>query len=111
MIVLAVILLIGVTYVFNRLNFAALGAIFLILSVFLLLFCFRKSFSLSVFSSEANDIPICIGEGAKTSVGNGALYFLAAKPTRETDWMLDKPRAMNQDLQALGDRAIEKRKR
>ena len=84
------------------------GLIVLALGVLLVVSSFQKSFCLSVYSSKANGSPITVGTGPKTLAGNGALYTLASAPTPDTDRMLDELGALVQDLQTLGDHAIEK---
>ena len=78
-----------------------LGALFIYLSL-------QKCFFLSVFSSKATGSPICIGGRPQNMLGNGALYSLTSRPTPDTDRMLNELGALVQDLQTLGDHAIEK---
>ena len=85
-----------------------MGLILLALGVVIIVFSIRKSFFLSIFSSKANGSPISLGAGARTLAGNGALYALVSEPTADTDRMLNELGALVQDLQTLGDHAIEK---
>lgn len=80
----------------------------LVLGVLCIIGSIQKSFFLSIFSSKASGSPISIGAGARTLMGNGALYSLVSEPTHETDRMLNELGALVQDLQTLGDHAIEK---
>ena len=87
---------------------AVWGLLAIILGVLCVIGSIQKSFFLSVFSSKANGSPISIGAGARSLVGNGALYSLMSEPTADTDRMLNELGALVQDLQTLGDHAIEK---
>lgn len=84
------------------------GLLGILLGVVLIALSFQKSFFLSIFSSKANGSPISIGAGARSLAGNGALYSLVSAPTADTDRMLNELGALVQDLQTLGDHAIEK---
>ena len=89
-------------------DMAAIGLLGIVLGIALCVLAFQKSFFLSIFSSKANGSPISIGAGARSLVGNGALYSLISEPTADTDRMLNELGALVQDLQTLGDHAIEK---
>lgn len=78
-----------------------IGAIMIALS-------FQKCFYLSIFSSKANGSPISIGGQPRSVIGNGALYSLSSRPTQDTDRMLSELGALIQDLQTMGDHAIDK---
>ena len=84
------------------------GLLAIALGVLCVIGSIQKSFFLSIFSSKANGSPISIGAGARSLVGNGALYSLMSEPTADTDRMLNELGALVQDLQTLGDHAIEK---
>ena len=81
------------------------GLLFMLVGVLLVIASFHKSFNQSVHSSKASGTPINIGEGARSLLGNGALYSLSSEPTSDTDRMLNELGALVQDLQTLGDHA------
>ena len=87
--------------VFPEILLIVLGGIVIYVSL-------QKCFFLSIFSSKANGSPISLGAGARTLVGNGALYALVSEPTADTDRMINELGALVQDLQTLGDHAIDK---
>ena len=85
-----------------------IGFIGLLIGIFLLARCFRKTFSLKIFSSKASASPIDIGEGASGGIGkNSALFSVTANPTEETDKMMLELGAMIGDLQRMGDYGVE----
>lgn len=84
------------------------GILVLVAAAVIIYFSLQKSFFLSVFSSKASGTPISLGAGARTLVGNGALYALVSEPTADTDRMINELGALVQDLQTLGDHAIDK---
>lgn len=106
----ALLALLGLFFLFGegRDSIVPVGLVLLALGVVLIIFSIRKSFFLSIFSSKANGSPISLGAGARTLAGNGALYALVSEPTADTDRMLNELGALVQDLQTLGDHAIEK---
>ena len=98
----------GLFLLINDGDMAVWGLLAIVLGVVLIVLSFQKSFFLAIFSSKANGSPISIGAGARSLVGNGALYSLISEPTADTDRMLNELGALVQDLQTLGDHAIEK---
>ena len=106
----ALLVIFGLFALFSdgRGSLAPVGLILIALGVVLIVFSIRKSFFLSIFSSKANGSPISLGAGARSLVGNGALYALVSEPTADTDRMLNELGALVQDLQTLGDHAIDK---
>lgn len=109
LLVLGVLLALGGLFVLiGDGDMAAIGLLGIVLGIALGVLAFQKSFFLSIFSSKANGSPISIGAGARSLVGNGALYSLISEPTADTDRMLNELGALVQDLQTLGDHAIEK---
>lgn len=79
-----------------------------VIGVLLVALSLRKCFYLSIFSSKANGSPISIGGQPRNVLGNGALYTLTSRPTQDTDRMLSELGALIQDLQTMGDHAIDK---
>lgn len=79
-----------------------------VIGVLLVALSLRKCFYLSIFSSKANGSPISIGGQPRSVIGNGALYSLSSRPTQDTDRMLSELGALIQDLQTMGDHAIDK---
>ena len=104
----ALLVIFGLFALFINDSLAPVGLILIALGVVLIVSSIRKSFFLSIFSSKANGSPISLGAGARSLVGNGALYALVSEPTADTDRMLNELGALVQDLQTLGDHAIEK---
>ena len=68
----------------------------------------KKAFMISIFAKDVNLSPIVVGEGPSTLFGNKALYALEGTRTAETDRMINELGALVQDLQTLGDHAIDK---
>lgn len=79
-----------------------------VIGVLLVALSLRKCFYLSIFSSKANGSPISIGGQPRSVIGNGALYSLSSRPTQDTDRMLSELGALIQDLQTMGDHAVDK---
>ena len=80
----------------------------LLVGAFFLFFGVRKAFYLSIYSSEANESSISMGQGATTLFGRSAGITLNSKPTPDTDVMLNELGALVQDIKTLGDHAIAK---
>ncbi len=108
MIFAIIIGLAGLSRLFTSYSNKLPALIFVIMAVIIGYFSFRPSFKLSVYSSKANGTPISLGEGAQSLLGNGALYTLVSQPTADTNRMLNELGALVQDLQTMGDHAIEK---
>lgn len=87
------------------------GLIVALLGGYIIYRSVRKSFSLAIYSSKANGSPISVGLGPLNLIGSGALHTLTCSPTAETDRMLNELGALIQDLQTLGDHAIQKWRR
>ena len=68
-------------------------------------------FILSLYATGTDGMPIQIGTPPISSIGNGALYSLKAVKSSETDLMMKELGAMVEELQTMGDMAIEKWKR
>ena len=68
----------------------------------------KRAFMISIYAKDVNLSPIMIGEGPSTLFGNKALYALEGTRTAETDRMINELGALVQDLQTLGDHAIDK---
>lgn len=68
----------------------------------------KKTFLIRVFAKDVSSSPISIGQGPRSLWGNSALYAFESEPTPETDVMLNELGAMVQDLQTMGDLAIDK---
>ncbi|GHV16952.1 hypothetical protein FACS189425_02200 [Clostridia bacterium] len=78
-----------------------------LVALFLFATCHRKMFFLKVYSSKASGSPIAIGEGYGGFGGNGAVFAVSAFPTEQTDAMMLELGALINDLQLLGEHAIE----
>ena len=104
----AIFALVGLYFLFNDRGSVGMALLSLVIAAVIILLSIRKTFYLSVWSSKASGTPINIGQGATSLFGNGALYSLIGAPTAETDRMLSELGALIQDLQTLGDHAIEK---
>ena len=107
----ALVALFGLFMMTSGENMGLKGLIGIVLGVLIIIGSLQKSFFLSIFSSKASGAPISLGSGARSLIGNGALYSLVSEPTNDTDRMLNELGALVQDLQALGDHAIEKWKK
>ena len=80
----------------------------LIIGVILILLSLRRAYQLIVFSSASSNEAINIGTGPVGHVLNNASYTLSASPTPDTERMLREIGALIQDVQQMGDGAIEK---
>ncbi len=101
-----VLLILGIAFAEDTAGSTIAWAVFL--DIVILAFSIRRTFRLVIYSSKATGTPISIGEGARSVIGNGALFTLTAKPSADTDRMLSELGALIQDLQTLGDHAIGK---
>ena len=99
---------VGTKFLFESFILTLIGLAVMALGVLLMYSSMQKSFKLAVYSSKASGAPIHIGAGAQSLIGNGVLYSLTSAPTEDTDRMLSELGALIQDLQTLGDDAIEK---
>ena len=68
----------------------------------------RPAFQIIVYANNVNPSPIHIGEGPKSIIGNSALFAFVSTPTTDTNVMISELGALVQDLQSMGDLAIEK---
>lgn len=87
---------------------STVGIIFMIIGVFLIWLGIRTAFLIAVYAKDVQLSPIVVGEGPKSFIGNSALFAVASTPTADTDIMLSELGALVQDLQSMGDLAIEK---
>jgi len=79
------------------------GVLGLIIGVIALCTCYRKTFVLKVYSSQANNSPIDISARSGGIACCTALFSIIAYPTEQTDHMMLELGAMISDLQNLGD--------
>lgn len=84
-----------------------LGVALLCLALFILYKCFKRVFSLKIYSTQATGA-ISIGEGMGGMLGSSAAFSMIASPTPETDLMMRQLGAIIYDIQALGDRGASK---
>ena len=84
------------------------GIIMLVIAAVLLFLGIRPAFQIIVYASNVSPSPIHVGEGPKSIMGNSALYAFVSTPTADTNLMINELGAMVQDLQSMGDLAIEK---
>ncbi len=85
-----------------------MGFIFLAIGGLLIFLGIRSAFQIAVYAKDVSISPIVVGEGPKSLIGNSALFAIASTPTADTDIMLSELGALVQDLQSMGDLAIEK---
>ena len=79
--------------------------------IFFIWWGIQPCFILSLYATGTDGMPIQIGTPPISSIGNGALYSLKAVKSAETDLMMKELGAMVEELQTMGDMAIEKWKR
>lgn len=84
------------------------GLILLIIGGILIFFGIKKSFLIAIYAKDVSLSPIVVGEGPNSLIGNSALLTLSSERTNDTDTMLNELGAVVQDLQSMGDFAIEK---
>jgi len=87
---------------------STLGIISVCLGAIAIFFGIRTAFMIAVYAKDVSISPIVVGEGPKSLIGNSALFAIASTPTADTDIMLSELGALVQDLQSMGDLAIEK---
>ena len=85
-----------------------IGFISLTIGGLLIVLGIRSAFQIAVYAKDVSISPIVVGEGPKSLLGNSALFAIASTPTADTDLMLSELGALVQDLQSMGDLAIEK---
>lgn len=70
---------------------------------------FGKIYGLIIYAKDVSPSPIRIGGGPKSVLGNSAIYgYSGDQRNSATDQMLNELGALVQDLQSMGDLAIEK---
>ncbi len=84
------------------------GLVFLAIGALMIFLGIRTAFLIAVYAKDVQISPIVVGEGPKSFIGNSALLAIASMPTPDTDIMLMELGALVQDLQSMGDLAIEK---
>ena len=99
---------IGLFTLFTGSDGAALGIIGLAIGALLVYNGIQTAFMIAVYAKDVQVSPIVVGGGTKSFIGNSALIAVASKPTPETNKMLSELGALVQDLQSMGDLAIEK---
>ena len=85
-----------------------MGLVLLLVGAFLIILGIERSFLIAVYAKDVTRSPIVVGQGPTSLAGNSALYAFNTMRNQETDQMLNELGAMIQDLQTLGDYAIEK---
>ncbi|MBQ6455860.1 MAG: hypothetical protein IJJ31_01890 [Mogibacterium sp.] len=85
-----------------------IGFMLMIFGAIIFILGLRPAYQVAIYAKDVSLSPIVVGEGPKTLIGNSALYAFACKPTPETEVMLSELGALIQDLQSMGDLAIEK---
>ncbi len=88
--------------------FIGLGFLLLLVGALFVFLGIERSFLIAVYAKDVTKSPIVVGQGPTSLVGNSALYAFNTIRNHETDVMLNELGAMIQDLQTLGDYAIEK---
>ena len=84
------------------------GLLMLLVGALLVFLGIERSFLIAVYAKDVTRSPIIVGQGPTSIAGNSALYAFNTTRNLETDAMLNEIGAMIQDLQTLGDYAIEK---
>lgn len=84
------------------------GLILTIIAGVLIFLGIKKSFLIAIYAKDVSLSPIVVGEGPNSFIGNSALLTLSSDRTKDTDKMLNELGAVVQDLQSMGDLAIEK---
>lgn len=107
------LLIIGVIIAFVGLRLlfedgSAFGLIMALIGAYLVYSSYRKSFKLLIYSKQCSPSPIAVGEGLRTIRGNTVVYALASQPTADAIRMLNELGALVNDLQTMGDKAIDK---
>lgn len=81
----------------------------LALGALLIFLAFRRSFLMCIYAQNTSCSSISLGSGTfSRGAGNGALYTLASEPAASTARMMVELGALVQDLQTMGDHAVEK---
>lgn len=87
---------------------STIGFIFITIGVLLIYLNIKTAFMIAVYAKDVQISPIVVGEGPRSFIGNSALFAIASAPTPDTEIMLNELGALVQDLQSMGDLAIEK---
>lgn len=85
-----------------------LGLFLILIGVLLVFSGIKTAFQIAVYAKDVSLSPIVVGEGPKSIIGNSALIAVVSKATPDTDRMLSELGAVVQDLQTMGDLAINK---
>lgn len=84
------------------------GVLFIVLGIILIWLGVQPCFILSLYASGTDGAPIQIGTPPMSLIGNSALYTLNARKSLETDLMMKELGAMVEELQTMGDLAVQK---
>lgn len=86
----------------------AVGVFILFIGGLIIYTGIKTAFQIAVYAKDVSLSPIVVGEGPTSLLGNSALFAVVSTPTLDTDLMLSELGALVQDLQSMGDLAIEK---
>lgn len=84
------------------------GWVMFIIGAILAVLSFRPAYQIIIYCNKTTGAAVNVGEGPVAQLGNNSLYTLPAKPDRDSDRLIAEIGALIQDVQQLGDRAIEK---
>lgn len=84
------------------------GMIISVIGGILIILGIKRAFLIAFYAKDVSLSPIVVGEGPTSLFGNTALLTLTSQRTGDTDKMLNEIGALVQDLQSMGDLAIEK---
>lgn len=84
------------------------GLLFIVIGAILIYLGIQPCFILSLYASGTDGAPIQIGNPPISLIGNSALYSLSAQKSYDTDLMMKELGAMVEELQTMGDLAIQK---
>lgn len=87
---------------------ATIGLVLLLIGGIIIFLGIKTAFQIAVYAKDVSLSPIVVGEGPKSIIGNLALFAIVSTPTADTDIMINELGALVQDLQSMGDLAIEK---
>lgn len=104
-----IILIIGIRFLRSySQSFFGNGWIWILLGIILIALSFRSYYMFSVSSNKASGTAISIGHGPITMRGYQNFYTFEARPTADAYRMMHELGALVQDVQQLGDLAIDK---
>ena len=107
LLVFGVLLVLSSLFLFSVNGF--IGAMVFVAGVGAIIFSIRHSFFMCVYTQNTSSSSISLGSGMfSRGPGNGALYSLQSEPTQDTVRMMVELGAIVQDLQTMGDHAVEK---